>query len=155
MILNQINYVELNARQKENYNFQKVPAILADYGFSTVRLTDDWQGADFVAQNMLNNEFLKIQLKTRIIIAKKYERKDLWICFKIKHGKAYDEWYLVKHDALMDLVLTKYKPDSEKGVKNSKSWNKEKGGAYSWPRPRKELWSLINDELELIKLQPC
>lgn len=155
MTLSQIDYTTLNARQKENYNFQKVSAILADYGFSTVRLTDDWQGADFVAQNMKGNEFLKIQLKTRIIIAKKYENKGLWICFKVRHDKEHEDWYLVNHDALMNLALTKYKPDSERGVKNSRSWNNEKKGTYSWPKPGKELWSLINNELELIKLKPC
>lgn len=43
-----ISYRELNARQKENFNFQKVSAVLADYGFVTFRLSDDWQGADFI-----------------------------------------------------------------------------------------------------------
>jgi hypothetical protein len=32
---------KLNARQKENFNFQKVAAILADYGFVSMRLSDD------------------------------------------------------------------------------------------------------------------
>ncbi len=27
-----VTYNELNSRQKENYNFQKVSALLADYG---------------------------------------------------------------------------------------------------------------------------
>ena len=34
-----IDYQQLNARQKENYNFLKVSAVLADYGFVTMRLT--------------------------------------------------------------------------------------------------------------------
>jgi len=42
-----IDYRKLNSRQKENYNFQKVSGILADYGFATIRLSDDWNGADF------------------------------------------------------------------------------------------------------------
>jgi hypothetical protein len=29
-----VSYKALNARQRENYNFQKVSAVLADYGFS-------------------------------------------------------------------------------------------------------------------------
>jgi len=44
-----VNYKDLNARQKEDHNFQKVAARLADYGFNCLRLTDDWQGADFIA----------------------------------------------------------------------------------------------------------
>jgi hypothetical protein len=40
--LARIDYSTLNARQKENYNFQKVSAALADYGYVTLRLTNDW-----------------------------------------------------------------------------------------------------------------
>lgn len=48
--LKKISYSDdLNARQKENFNFQKVSAVLADYGYVTMRLSDDWQGADFIA----------------------------------------------------------------------------------------------------------
>jgi hypothetical protein len=63
MKFKKIIYSELNARQKESYNFQKVSAIFADYGFSTIRLSDDWQGADFIAQHIDNQVFLKVQLK--------------------------------------------------------------------------------------------
>ena len=44
-----VDYGDLNSRQKENRNFQKVAARMADYGFNCLRLTDDWQGADFIA----------------------------------------------------------------------------------------------------------
>ena len=47
--LTHINYAELNSRQKEAYNFQKLAAALADYGFNCIKLSDDWQGADFLA----------------------------------------------------------------------------------------------------------
>jgi len=42
--LDKIKYEDLNARTKEMYNFQKVSAKLADYGFTTMRLNNDWQG---------------------------------------------------------------------------------------------------------------
>lgn len=42
-----IKYSDLSSPQKENYNFQKISAVLADYGFATIRLSDDWNGADF------------------------------------------------------------------------------------------------------------
>ena len=32
-----INYNELNARQQESFNFQKVPAVLADFGYFTMK----------------------------------------------------------------------------------------------------------------------
>ena len=39
-------------KQIEQLNFQKVSAILADYGFQTIRLSNDWKGADFIAQHI-------------------------------------------------------------------------------------------------------
>ena len=78
-----IRYHDLtNAKQKENYNFLKVSAILADYGFMTMRLNDDWQGADFIAQHIDGETFLRVQLKGRLWFAKKYMDKSLFIvCF--------------------------------------------------------------------------
>ena len=38
---NQVNYVVLNSKQKENYNFHKVASALANYGFNSMRLDDD------------------------------------------------------------------------------------------------------------------
>lgn len=50
LLLSRITYDALKgSRQQENYNFQKLSAVLADYGFMTVRLTDDWKGADFIS----------------------------------------------------------------------------------------------------------
>jgi hypothetical protein len=51
MNFNRILYSNLNSRQKEAFNFQKVSAVLADYGFITIRLSSDWGGADFIAQH--------------------------------------------------------------------------------------------------------
>jgi len=63
--LTKVDYSKLNARQKENYNFLKVSAVLADYGFMTMRLSDDWQGAAFTAQHIDGGTFLRVQLKSR------------------------------------------------------------------------------------------
>ena len=70
MKFNKVNYNELNAKQKENYNFHKVAAALAEYGYNSMRLNDDWQGADFIA--VKGDEMLKIQLKGRFTVDKKY-----------------------------------------------------------------------------------
>tara|TARA_B100000963_G_C22571528_1_gene646324 strand:+ start:1071 stop:1217 length:147 start_codon:yes stop_codon:yes gene_type:complete len=40
-----VNYKDLNNKQKENYNFHKASSKLADYGFNSMRLNDDWEGA--------------------------------------------------------------------------------------------------------------
>ena len=82
-----INYRKLNSRQKENYNYQKISSILADYGYSTIRLSDDWQSADFIAQHYKDRVFLKVQLKGRLGIDKKYMQKGIWICFRAKNKK--------------------------------------------------------------------
>ena len=79
--IGKIDYRKLNGRQKENYNFQKISGILADYGFATIRLSDDWNGADFIAQYADGKTLLRVQLKGRLDIGKKYEGKNLWLFF--------------------------------------------------------------------------
>lgn len=120
MDLSRIRYADLNARQKESYNFQKVSALLADFGFSTIRLSDDWQGADFLAQHVGGDTFLRVQLKGRLTFEKKYLRKRLHIAFP--HG---DDWYLYPHDDLLLVVL------AETTVGTTVSWREQ--GGYSFP----------------------
>jgi hypothetical protein len=61
MQLNKVNYKELNTKQKENYNFHRVAAALAEYGYNSMRLNDNWQSADFIAFN--GDIMIKFQLK--------------------------------------------------------------------------------------------
>lgn len=98
--LDKIVYENLNARQKETYNFQKVSAILADYGFATIKLNDDWANADFIAQHIDGEVYLKVQLKGRMTFDKKYIGKSLYICFPYKN-----HWYLYSHDQLLEKVI--------------------------------------------------
>lgn len=114
-----IAYENLNARQKESYNFQKFSAVLADYGYITIKLSDDWNGADFIAQG-LSGETLKVQLKGRLSFYKKYQDKDLWICFC--QG---NEWYFYPHDKLLKRIL------EETNIGNTESWLNH--GGYSFP----------------------
>jgi len=69
-----VGYLDLNGRQKENYNYHKISAILAEYGFTTIRLSDDWEGADFIAKH-IDGQYLLVQQKSRLAFAKKYEGK--------------------------------------------------------------------------------
>jgi hypothetical protein len=96
-----ISYKGINARQKELFNFQKIAATFADYGFNCIKLADDWQGADFIAYNVNDNKTLKVQLKSRLTINKKYsgKEKDIWIAFPYNNT-----WYLIKHDSLVEKV---------------------------------------------------
>ena len=112
-----VNYKDLNSKQKENYNFHKVSSKLADYGFNSMRLNDDWEGADFISIN--KDEMIKLQLKGRFTIDKKYIGKDIYISFledeKVK---------IYKHDDALEVI-----PEN---VKISKSWSEV--GNYSWPK---------------------
>ena len=90
---------DLNPMQREIYNFQKVAAVLADFGFNCIKLADDWQGADFLAYHKDGSQTLKVQLKGRLTIDKKYEGKDLHMCFGVR-----GQWYLIPNDDLLSIV---------------------------------------------------
>lgn len=136
MYLKKVKYSDLNDKQKENYNFQKIAAILAEYGYSCMWLNDDWQGADFIANHIDGVEFLRVQLKGRLSIYEKYIGKDIHVAFR--HN---DKTYLYPHDVMMNFIF-RVSPNT----KNSKSWA-EKGG-FSWPNPMPK-WL----EQELVKFQ--
>ena len=98
MKLERIEYSKLNAKQKENYNYHKVSALLADYGFSGILLSDDYNGADFLAMHK-DGQILKVQLKSRVTISKSYIGKDLYMAFPVD-----DRWCLILHDQLLRLT---------------------------------------------------
>ncbi len=126
MKLQRVAYEQLTGKQKEIFNFQKVAAKLADYGFNCIKLDDDWHGADFLAYHKDGDQTLKVQLKSRLTISKKYIGKDLYICFR--HG---DDWYLIDHDTLVDILggLT--------GWLRTSSWRKHAG--YSSATPSRKI----------------
>ena len=97
--LKPVSYRDLTAKQKELFNFQKIAARLADYGFNCIKLADDWKGADFLAYHIDGTTTLKVQLKSRVTIKHKYRGKDIWIAFPHK-----SDWYLIQHDRLVEKV---------------------------------------------------
>lgn len=115
-----IRYEKLNAKQKERYNYQKVSAVLADYGFITIPLSDDWNGADFLAVP-IQGDVLKIQLKGRLTFMKKYLGKGLHICFRDENS-----WFLYPHDEFLAQVSL------DSSIQDTESWRDE--GAYSFPK---------------------
>ena len=131
--LERIDPSELNAKQKKNYNFQKVAAVLADYGFNCIKLADARQVADFLAYHKDGQQTLKVKLKSRLSMDKKYMGKDLYIAFP-----ANGSWYLVSHDELVRIV------GETTNALCTKSWQEK--GQYNWPRPPQrvvdKLWCL-------------
>ena len=85
MDFKKILYGKLNSKQKENFNFHKVASALADYGYNSLRLNDDWQGADFIAYHKDGNKTLLVQLKARLTIDKKYTLNSLF--YSSSHAK--------------------------------------------------------------------
>ena len=130
LLLEKVDYGSLTAKQKEIYNFQKIAADLADYGFNCIKLPDDWKGADFIACRT-DGLTIRVQLKSRPTIQKKYLDKDLWMAFRVD-----GRWYLVRHDTLIRIVAETIP------ALQSTSW--QTGGTYSWPRPSKQLLNALN-----------
>ena len=114
MNFEKIDYYKLNARQKENYNFHKVASALADYGFDSMRLNNDWEGADFISVD--KDEMIKVQLKSRFTVAKKYLSKNIFIAF-IEDGQV----KIYNHDEAVSLL--------SENIITSKSWVND--GAYT------------------------
>jgi len=131
MKLEKIQYSELNAKQKEAFNFQKVAGELADFGFNCIKLADDWQGADFLAYHKDGSNTLKVQLKSRIFIAKKYIGKELYMTFPVR-----DHWYLIEHETLVDIV------GETTSWLESSSW--QESGAYSSKNPNAALFQALS-----------
>jgi hypothetical protein len=99
MKLEKIKYADLNAKAKEMFNFQKASAKLADYGFTTMWLNNDWQGADFLAVHVDGTTVIKVQLKGRLSFDRKYIGKNIYICF-ISDG----DTYLYPHDQILSEI---------------------------------------------------
>jgi hypothetical protein len=98
--VNKVDYdAELNSKQQEQHLFQK---FSADYGYATIKLSDDWEGADFIAISHVTGEFFKIQLKGRFTVAIKYERKDVYIAFPIDRESG--QWCIFPHDVILNLL---------------------------------------------------
>ena len=134
-MLKRIRYDELNAKQKEIYNFQKIAAILADYGFNCIKLQDDWMGADFLAYHKDGIQTLRVQLKGRVTILKKYQGQDLYIAFPIADNNERGAWYLLPHDELVKHVRI------NTNWMNTQSWIAR--GGYSAAKPNRKLWAAL------------
>jgi hypothetical protein len=129
--MQKIDYKKLNSKQKETFNYHKLSSILADFGYFTMRISDDWESADFIAMHCIKKSFIKVQLKSRLSFSKKYINKDLYIAFE---DKKYNKYYLYPHDDLLKKI--------SKNKINTIAWSKN--GDYSAPSISKSNLSLLN-----------
>ena len=107
--------------------------VLADFGYVTLRLSDDWQGADFIAHHVSGDWFLEVQLKSRLTVDAKYRNQDIWICFPYYE----DTWYLYHHDAFLSWAYERL------DIGETDSWNLK--GLYHWRSLSKELLSYLGE----------
>jgi len=118
--LERIKYNDLNSKAKEIYNFQKVSAVLADYGFTCMWLNNDWQGADFIAVHLDGATDIKVQLKGRFSFDKKYIGKNIYICFIEDENT-----YLYPHDTILSQIENVKKYVEDKGNWSNKKLTKK------------------------------
>jgi hypothetical protein len=130
----QVDYGKLTAKQKELFNFQKIAATLADFGYNCIKLADDWQGADFLAYHKDGTTTLKVQLKSRATIDKKYCGKEIWMAFPHKR-----HWYLIEHDRLVEKV------GQHTDWLSSNSW-KQEHGYYSSTSINADLFESLDED---------
>lgn len=123
MFSKKVQYSDLNPRQKEIYNFQKVSAAFAEYGYTTVKLSDDWKGADFIAISFDGSEDLRVQLKSTLVFDKKYIGKNLLVCFFERRGNEMKNLYVYPHDDLLVKFLPK--------IENTDAWRND--GRWFYP----------------------
>jgi hypothetical protein len=129
-----IEYSKLNAKHKENYNFQKVAARLADFGYNSMRLSDDYEGADFIALHNESGEHLLVQLKGRLSFDSKYYGKKLHIAFRVN-----EDVYIYPHDELRKRIV------DEGLLEGSKSVIWVEFGSRSWRNIPVKLQPLLDD----------
>jgi len=111
-----IGYNEVNKRARETYNFQKVSALLADYGFATEWLNNDYLGADFLAIHVDGQTILRVQLKAGVTICKKYLTcEGLYMAFRDQENF----YYLVKHEHLVEILR------ENTNLLNGKKWMRD------------------------------
>lgn len=133
MKLKRIDFNGLNTRQRENYNYHKVAAHLADYGFNCVRIADDDERRktiDFIADH-IDGTVLKVQLLSELGFAKKYMKKQIWIAFIDRDDGSF---YLYPHDEVLAAFMER------DVIADTKSWVADKWYTYpSVPKKHADL----------------
>lgn len=132
MLREKITYAEMNSRQKENFNFHKIAASLSDYGYASIRLSDDFNGADFLAVHVNGQSILRVQLKGRFCFDEKYYGKNIYIAFRDT-----DDCYIYPHDEVRRQI------EDAGMLQESKSENWILNGSRSWPNVPKKFRNFL------------
>ena len=133
MEFKKVNYDELQAKQKEVYNYAKMAYILAQYGYESHRFVNDVGGADFLSVS-LDGDVHKIQQKGRLTLSKKYYGKSITVAFFQD-----DKLYLCDHDKIVDNL-----PES---TKQTKSWQEAE---YHWKEVPKSVLEVSSQHITIL-----
>ena len=130
-----IDYNELNAKEKEDYNFAKISSVLADYGYRTIRDFNDWGGADFycIGRGCDLGQALKVQQKGRLTFDKKYMGKNIYIAFQDKPSNVI---YIYPHDEFLNELI------KITNIENTDSWIQN--GKYTFKTISKPIQVLLD-----------
>lgn len=90
----------VNNQIREAIYRTEISNIFLEQGWMVYRPEADVGGVDFLVMNLKTEEVRKIQLKGRWTVDKKYQNKNIWICFSM--GK---EWYVCSHERMVDIGI--------------------------------------------------
>jgi hypothetical protein len=121
--------MKFDNRSKEAFNTAQLGAVLARGQEYLLPLRFDSNGADVLAYNPSTNETRALQIKGRVTIDPKYSEKKLWIAFPHWISDGQQDWYVVPHDKLVDLLHVKNFPSC---------------GVWSRPKPSRELLDALS-----------
>ena len=115
---------------KQACKFQKLSDILADHGFMTIRLSNDWRNTDFIALQINGTRFFKVHLKKRLYFSKNYAGKNIYIAFPTDNI-----WYFYPHDETLAFLL------QEATAGTTGSW--KENGVYQFHTMSADIWQLM------------
>jgi hypothetical protein len=132
-----VEYSKLNGKQQEVHNFHQIAARLAQYGYATYAIRDDWNGGDMIARHMIDAKkpTLTIQVKGRLTFSKKYIGKELWEAFPLSN-----RIFVFPHDAVLMRYLA-LRDSQRKPLDDNDAW--KTGGTVHWGRPTADLLGLV------------
>jgi hypothetical protein len=114
MRFERIDLGQLSVSEIRKYNYNKVTAALADYGFATELAPEGQVLWDFVATQLSSGKQIKVLIRPQMTLEKKFLGKDIYICFL--EGS---NWYIYPHDQHYEHVRI------TSNLMDTTSWKKE------------------------------
>ena len=116
-----VDFDKLNTCDKRQYDYFKVSAALADYGYFSQGLLTADEHEDFIACNYSGTFQLSVLLKSRLTLASNLEHQKLHIAF---YERGY--WYVYPHDDVLTFAC------QTSAITNTTSWRQK--GIYTFPQ---------------------